>query len=89
MHGHNTDVKMADSASELESDASSIDGGLGGKISALPQIEELQKNIERYAQENKALKLELDTFKLKCKSLQEENRDLRRASVSIVRHVTY
>lgn len=30
------------------------------------------------------LKIELETYKLKCKALQEENRDLRKASVTIV-----
>ena len=28
--------------------------------------------------------MELETYKLRCKTLQEENRDLRKASVTIV-----
>ncbi|BFZ17577.1 hypothetical protein BsWGS_20616 [Bradybaena similaris] len=72
---------MADSASELESDTSSVDGGPSSKLPDSAQ--KLQKRVESLEQENKVLRMELDTFKLKCKSLQEENRELRRASVSI------
>ena len=81
---------MADSASELESDTSSIDGG--GPTLKPPSpahIEHLQKRIESLQQENRVLKMELDSFKSKCKSLQEENRELRRASVSIVRWLSF
>ena len=38
-------------------------------------------------QENRVLKMELETCKLRCKQLQEENRALRQASVSIVSQV--
>lgn len=76
---------MADSASELESDTSSLDGGptVSTKLPSLESIEKLNKRVESLEQENKVLRMELDTYKLKCKSLQEENRELRRASVSI------
>lgn len=40
--------------------------------------------ISLLKQENRVLKMELETCKLRCKSLQEENRALRQASVSIV-----
>lgn len=75
---------MADSASELESDTSSIDGGPTMKPPSPAQMEQLQKRIESLGQENRVLKMELETYKLKCKSLQEENRELRKASVNIV-----
>lgn len=83
---------MADSASELESDTSSLDGAGGsgsGSSSMQPpspaQVEQLlTKRIDSLQQENKVLKVELETYKLKCKTLQEENRELRKASVSIV-----
>ncbi|XP_076459727.1 coiled-coil domain-containing protein 6-like [Babylonia areolata] len=74
---------MADSASELESDTSSIDGGPTLKPPSPAHVEHLQKRIESLQQENRVLKLELDSFKSKCKALQEENKELRRASVSI------
>lgn len=74
---------MADSASELESDTSSIDGGPTLKPPSPAHIEHLQKRIESLQQENRVLKMELESFKSKCKSLQEENRELRKASVSI------
>ncbi|XP_050391014.1 coiled-coil domain-containing protein 6 [Patella vulgata] len=74
---------MADSASELESDTSSIDGGPTMKPPSPAQLEQLQKRIESLQQENRVLKMELETYKMKCKSLQEENRELRKASVTI------
>ena len=81
---YNPVTKMADSASELESDTSSIDGGSSNKMPSPGQLEQLQKRIESLQQENRVLKMELDTYKLRCKTLQEENRELRRASVTIV-----
>ena len=75
---------MADSASELESDTSSIDGGPTNRPSLQLQVEQLQKRLESLQQENRVLRMELDTFKLKCKTLEEQNKDLRRASVTIV-----
>ncbi|KAL4239965.1 Coiled-coil domain-containing protein 6 [Mactra antiquata] len=74
---------MADSASELESDTSSIDGGPVSKTSANYQIEQLKKRVESLQQENRVLKVELETFKLKCKQLAEEKQELKRASVNI------
>lgn len=78
---------MADSASELESDTSSIDGGPVSKTSANYQIEQLKKRVESLQQENRVLKVELETYKLKCKQLAEEKQELKRASVNIVRFV--
>ena len=77
---------MADSASEvdLESDASSIDGSSIMKVTSPSQLEQLQKRIDSLYQENKVLKVELETYKLRCNSIQEENRELRRTSVTIV-----
>jgi len=46
--------------------------------------EQLHKRIESLQQQNKVLKVELDTYKLRVKQLQEENRSLRQASVNIV-----
>lgn len=75
---------MADSASEFESDTSSIDGGPTLKPQSPAHLEQLQKRIESLQQENRVLKMELETYKLKCKTLQEEKRELKKASVSIV-----
>ena len=71
---------MADSASasEIESDTDSI------KMSVPTRKEELLNRIASLEQENKVLKIELETYKMRCKSLQSENRDLKRASVNIV-----
>ena len=77
-------IKMADSASEFESDTSSIDGGPVAKVTSPGQVEQLNKRIESLQQENRVLKMELETYRLRCKTLQEENRELRKASVTIV-----
>ena len=77
---------MADSASELESDTSSIDGGptTTSRMPGGTQFEQLQIRAESLQQENRVLKMELETQKLRCKQLQEENKELRKASVTIV-----
>ncbi|XP_013178062.1 PREDICTED: coiled-coil domain-containing protein 6 isoform X2 [Papilio xuthus] len=72
--------KMGDSASE--SDSSSLDGGERLPPSTVSR-DQLQKRIESLQQQNRVLKVELDTYKLRVKALQEENRALRQASVSI------
>jgi hypothetical protein len=79
---------MADSASE--SDSSSIDGGPIMMPPSPVTREQLQKRIESLQQQNRVLKVELETYKLRVKALQEENRGLRQASVIIVslKHVT-
>jgi hypothetical protein len=70
--------------SELESDTSSINDGLPGGLSNLPlSKEQLDKRIASLVQENRVLKIEIDTFKMRVKALQEENKDLRKASVNI------
>lgn len=73
---------MADSASE--SDSSSIDGGVIMMPPSPVTREQLQKRIESLQQQNRVLKVELETYKLRVKALQEENRNLRQASVIIV-----
>ncbi len=40
-------------------------------------------SLERLEQENRVLKIEVETLKLRIKALTEENKSLRRASVSI------
>ena len=45
--------------------------------------DQLHKRIESLQQQNRVLKVELETYKLRVKALQEENRALRQASVHI------
>lgn len=73
---------MADSASE--SDSSSIDGGPIMMPPSPITRDQLQKRIESLQQQNRVCKVELETYKLKIKALQEENKNLRQASVTIV-----
>ncbi|GIY21881.1 coiled-coil domain-containing protein 6 [Caerostris extrusa] len=70
---------MADSASE--SDSSSVDGLCSVPISLTR--EQFQKRIDSLQQENKVLKLEVETYKFRVKSLQEENKHLKQVSVNI------
>lgn len=70
--------------SELESDTSSINDGVTSGTQNLPlSREQLDKRISSLLQENRVFKIEIDTFKLRIKALQEENKDLRKASVNI------
>ena len=72
---------MAESISDLESDASSVECGPALNSSSQEQI---HKRIESLQQENRVLRMELDTYRYKCKSLEEENRELKKARVTIV-----
>uniref|UniRef100_A0A8C2DI58 Coiled-coil domain containing 6b n=1 Tax=Cyprinus carpio TaxID=7962 RepID=A0A8C2DI58_CYPCA len=77
---------MADSASESDTDGATPQCSSSSSSSILIssfRLEELTNRLASLQQENKVLKIELETFKLKCKALQEENRDLRKASVTI------
>ncbi|RXM34645.1 Coiled-coil domain-containing protein 6 [Acipenser ruthenus] len=82
---------MADSASESETDgagsgsaALTPSSSKAGIVISPFRLEELTNRLASLQQENKVLKIELETYKLKCKALQEENRELRKASVTIV-----
>uniref|UniRef100_A0A8B9H882 Coiled-coil domain containing 6b n=1 Tax=Astyanax mexicanus TaxID=7994 RepID=A0A8B9H882_ASTMX len=86
---------MADSASESDTDGAGSSSSSAapqcpsssstkqGIVISPFRLEELTNRLASLQQENKVLKIELETFKLKCKALQEENRDLRKASVTI------
>ncbi|KAG7328634.1 hypothetical protein KOW79_008578 [Hemibagrus wyckioides] len=73
---------LSSSSSTAAAPAAARDGKQGVFISAF-RLEELTNRLASLQQENKVLKIELETLRLKCKCLQEENRDLRRASVTI------
>ncbi|KAJ8022981.1 Coiled-coil domain-containing protein 6 [Holothuria leucospilota] len=65
------------SASEIESDTDST------KLPAVLKREELENRLASLEQENRVLKIEVETYKMRCKSLQNENKELRKASVNI------
>lgn len=75
---------MADRDSASESDSSSIDGGPIMMPPSPVTREQLQKRIESLQQHNRVLKVELETYRIRVKTLQEENHALRKASVIIV-----
>lgn len=94
-HSLHRRTDMADSASESDTDgggsssatpmsSSASNTGKPSIVISQFRLEELTNRLASLQQENKVLKIELETFKLKCKALQEENRDLRKASVTIV-----
>ncbi|XP_039263588.1 coiled-coil domain-containing protein 6-like [Styela clava] len=71
--------------SESESDT---DGGnhaiLVARVGAMTKkCDELSVRVSSLQQENRVLKMELETYKLRCKALQEENKALRQESVNI------
>ncbi|MGH0129627.1 UNVERIFIED_CONTAM: hypothetical protein FKN15_044249 [Acipenser sinensis] len=87
---HTRSATMADSASESDTDAAGSGSAAlqsasskAGIIISPFRLEELTNRLASLQQENKVLKIELETYKLKCKALQEENRELRKASVTI------
>lgn len=70
-----------DSPCESES---SLDGGIMLPPSPPGSREQMQKRIDSLTQQNRVLKVEMETYKIRVKVLQEENRALRQASVIIV-----
>ncbi|CAD5123444.1 DgyrCDS11792 [Dimorphilus gyrociliatus] len=74
---------MADSASELESDTNSMNDGPTARLMTPNHIEYMQRRMESLQQENVVLKTELEKYKQRVKTLEDDNVRLRRASVSI------
>lgn len=77
-----------DYLSETESDTSSVMGDYSSSVDGMKPPspaprEQLQKRIESLLQENRVLKVELETYKLRVRTLQEENKSLKQASVLI------
>lgn len=65
------------SSSEALSDMSADEGGIISKGASQ------ENRITSLEQQNRVLKMELEMYKLRCKQMQEENKNLRQASVSI------
>ncbi|KAG7277430.1 hypothetical protein CRUP_016333, partial [Coryphaenoides rupestris] len=78
-----TDGAGSSSATPMSSSSAASNSGKPSVVISQFRLEELTNRLASLQQENKVLKIELETFKLKCKALQEENRDLRKASVTI------
>ena len=60
------------------------DSDMSADESQYGKTQQDDNRIVSLQQENRVLKMELEMFKLRTKSLQEENKALRQASVSIV-----
>jgi len=63
-----------------DSDMSADEGAILAKNSSN------DNRIASLEQQNRVLKMELEMYKLRCKQMQEENKNLRQVSVSIVRN---
>jgi len=75
--------------SDMESDSgrSSVDVPCGASRSAKPdnlETVQLEMRVDSLQQENRVLRMELETVRCRCKSLEQENKDLKRARVNIV-----
>nr|CAB3228670.1 coiled-coil domain-containing protein 6-like [Phallusia mammillata] len=68
--------------SESESDTDGVNSTQGAAAVAIKR-DELAIRVASLQQENRVLKMELETYKLRCNALQEENKSLRQASVNI------
>ena len=55
-----------------------------GLVAPTASREQMTRLVERLQQENRVLKMEVETQKMRIKSLQEENKGLRQQSVMIV-----
>jgi len=69
-------------ASDLDSDMSADEGGSALHSNVTDQRQQ-ENRISSLQQANRVLKVELEMYKLRCKQMQEENKNLRKASVSI------
>ncbi|KAG5678960.1 hypothetical protein PVAND_008577 [Polypedilum vanderplanki] len=69
--------------SSISCESESLDGFSSMAPPSPVSREQLQKRIDSLNQQNKVLKVELDTYKIRVKQLQEENKSLRQASVNI------
>ena len=81
MAGNNRSLS---SSSEALSDMSADEGGLAKAASNNISNSQDNNRITSLEQQNRVLKMELEMYKLRCKQMQEENKGLRQASVSIV-----
>jgi len=78
--------------SDMESDSgrSSVDVPCGASSrsgSAKPdnlETVQLEMRVDSLQQENRVLRMELETVRCRCKGLEQENKDLKRARVNIV-----
>jgi len=70
-------------ASDIDSDMSADEGGTALNANAVTQQQQQENRISSLQQANRVLKVELEMYKLRCKQMQEENKNLRKASVSI------
>jgi len=69
-------------ASDIDSDMSADEGG-SSLTSVATQQHQQENRIASLLQANRVLKVELEMYKLRCKQMAEENKNLRKASVSI------
>lgn len=79
-----------DSSPCSQTDECSLDGQALNSMAPPSPVsrEQLQKRIDSLNQHNRVLITELETYKIRCKQLLEENKTLRQASVNIVSFIS-
>ena len=58
--------------------------GSGGALADGSTSGQISMRLESLQQENRVLRMELETIRCKCKGLEEENRELKKSRVDIV-----
>uniref|UniRef100_H2ZNC8 Coiled-coil domain-containing protein 6 n=1 Tax=Ciona savignyi TaxID=51511 RepID=H2ZNC8_CIOSA len=76
-------LKMSESESDTDGSLVYTSTSNTQVVAGSMKRNELAIRIASLQQENRVLKMELETYKLRCNALQEENKSLRQASVNI------
>lgn len=80
-----SDMESDSGRSSVDVPCGTSDGGASGSSKADgDEGEQLTMRCESLQQENRVLRMELETVRYRCKGLEQENKDLKRARVNIV-----
>jgi len=81
-----SDMESDSGRSSVDVPCAGSDGGASRTSSVkADESEQLAMRVESLQQENRVLRMELETMRYRCKGLEQENKDLKRARVNIVR----
>ena len=83
-----SDMESDSGRSSVDVPCGASDGGASGTSSVKADVvetEQLAMRVESLQQENRVLRMEMETMRYRCKGLEQENKDLKRARVNIVR----
>ena len=84
-----SDMESDSGRSSVDVPCGASDGGTSAsssmKADGCVEGEQLAMRVESLQQENRVLRMEMETMRYRCKGLEQENKDLKRARVNIVR----